>query len=113
MHCCSKTLVLIVVDRFTKMAHFITMTKMDTERTGNAFVKDIWRFHGLPRSIVSDRGSQVVSGFWTALTRRLGIRGRQSTTFDPQTEGQTQKTNQHWERYLWAYTPGTGKQWRD
>ncbi|KAH0603046.1 uncharacterized protein H6S33_008050 [Morchella sextelata] len=105
--------VLVVVDRFTKMAHFIPMTGINAEQTANAFVKDIWRFHGLPRSIVSDRGTQFVSAFWAAVTERLGIRRRLSTSFHPQTDGQTEKTNQHLESYLRAYTAGTGKKWKD
>lgn len=55
---------LVVVDIFTKMVLFIAMTKMDTERTSNIFVKDIGQFHGLPETIVLDRGSQCVSGSW-------------------------------------------------
>lgn len=47
------------------MVHVIAVTKMDIERTANWFVKDIWRFHDLLESIVSDRRSQFVSGFWT------------------------------------------------
>lgn len=52
--------VLVVVNRFTKMTHFITITRMDTERTATVLVEDIWRFHGLPESRVSDRGSQLL-----------------------------------------------------
>lgn len=49
--------IVVIVDRYTKITHFITMIKMDTERTINTFVKDRWCFHGLPVSIVSNRGS--------------------------------------------------------
>jgi transposase InsO family protein len=75
--------VLVVVDRFTKMAHFIPMTGINAEQTTNAFVKEIWHFHALSSSIVSDRGPQFVSAFWTAIIERLGIRRRLSTSFHP------------------------------
>ncbi|KAH8144362.1 uncharacterized protein LAJ45_11668 [Morchella importuna] len=105
--------VLVVVDRFAKMGHFIPMTGINAEQTPNTFVKDIWRFHGLSRSIVSDRGTQFVLAFRTAITERLGIRRRLSTLFHPQTDGQTERTNQHMKGYIREYTAGTGRKWKD
>lgn len=67
----------VVVDTFTKMTHFISLTKVDTTMTSIAFEKNIWRFYGLRESIVSGRVPQSVSGFWTAVSQRLGIRHSQ------------------------------------
>lgn len=67
----------------------------------------------LPETIVSDRGAQFVSGFWTAMIHQLGIWLRRSTAFHPYTDGQTEHTNQHVEGFIGNYPAGTGKKWKD
>ncbi|MBW0476828.1 hypothetical protein O181_016543 [Austropuccinia psidii MF-1] len=59
--------------------------------------------HGLPISIVSDRGSLFVSSFWTNLCQKLKISRDLSTAFHPETDGQTERVNQILEQYLWMY----------
>jgi hypothetical protein len=95
----------VIVDRFTKMAHFIPLQKgeQSAENLARVFTKEIWRMHGLPLDIVSDRDSRFTSKFWKALTSQLGIRARMSTAFHPQTDGQTERTNQTIEAYLRAF----------
>jgi hypothetical protein len=80
----------VVVDRFTKMAHFIPLQK-DSKTTADLtkiFVKEIWKLHGLPTDIVSDRDSRFTSTTWKAFIGTLGMKPRMSTAFYPQTDGQ-------------------------
>ena len=60
----------------------------------------VFRDHGLPRKVISDRGPQFVSGFMKELYRLLGIEGNPSTAYHPQTDGQTERVNQEIEQYL-------------
>ena len=84
----------VIVDRFSKMAHFIPLaTEVPIEQLALMFLKDIWRFHGLPESIISDRGSRFTSMFWTSLMKLLGLKLNVSTAFHPETDGQTERVN--------------------
>ena len=67
------------------------------------FIKNIFAKHGLPSSIVSDRGSLFVSSFWTNLCQKLKISRDLSTAYHPETDGQTERVNQILEQYLWMY----------
>ena len=93
--------ILVVVDRFTKMAHFILTTeKTSAEELAQLFRDSIWKLHGLPDSIISDRGPQFVAGIMRELNRMLRIEMKLSTAFHPQTDGQTEQMNQELEQYL-------------
>jgi len=93
--------ILVVCDRLTKMAHFIPMTeKTSAEGLAVLFWDHVWKLHGLPVSIISDRGAQFVAGLMKELNRMLGIETKLSTAFHPQTDGQTKHTNQELEQYL-------------
>ena len=83
------------------MAHFILTTER-TSAVGLArlFRDNIWKLHGLPESIISDRGAQFVAGMMRELNKRLGIRTKLSTAYHPQTDGQTKRVNQELEQYL-------------
>jgi hypothetical protein len=96
-----KDSVLVFVDRMTKMVHFIACSKTtDAPEFAHLFVSNIVRLHGLPASIVSDRGSIFTSHFWSTLASILKIDPRKSTAFHPQTDGQTERMNQTLEAYL-------------
>jgi len=85
---------LVVVDRLSKMAHYIlTTTEVDSKGIARLFLYNIFRLHGLPDSIVFDYGTQFVSSFTRALTDLLGIQQKVSTVFHPQTDGQTERVN--------------------
>ena len=95
------TQVWVVVDRFTKMAHFIPLnTKTTAQNLAEVFVREIWRLHGLPTEIISDRDAKFTGKFWEALARLLGIKRLMSTAYHPQTDGQTERINQTLEQYL-------------
>jgi len=79
----------VVINRFTKMAHFIPLKEKTTADLTKIFAKEIWKYHGLPTDIISDRDSRFMSKIWREFLGLLGIRPRMSTAFHPQTDGQT------------------------
>ena len=97
------------------MAHFIPLqenakTAADLARI---FAKEIWKLHGLPRDIVSDRDSRFTSTTWKEFLNVMGIRPRMSTSFHPQTDGQTERVNQVIEAYLRPYLNQKQDDWTD
>jgi len=106
--------VLVVVDRLTKMVHFVPTTEKTLAEGLARFFKDnVWKLHGLPESIISDRGLQFVAGIMQELNRMLGIESKLSTVFHPQTDGQTERVNQELEQYLRMFIDHRQEQWPD
>ena len=103
----------VIVDRFSKMAHFIPLKKTTAKSLADEFVKEIWRLHGLPEGIVSDRDPIFVGNFWRDVEKLLGIEARRSTAFHPQTDGQTERVNQVLEQYLRAFVNWEQDNWVD
>jgi len=94
----------VVIDRLTKMSHFIPCSKnLDARQFANLFMKEIVRLHGLPHDIITDRGTLFTSDLWKETAGKLGIEQRLSTAFHPQTDGETERTNAILEQYLRAY----------
>ena len=86
--------ILVIVDKFTKMGHFIPTTeKTSAEGLARLFRDNIWKLHGLPDSIISDRGPQFMAGIMKELNCMLGIETKLSTAFHLQTDGQTERIN--------------------
>jgi hypothetical protein len=94
---------MVNVDRLSKKKRFIPMTSITAEATALAFVEYVWREEGYPEEIISDRGSQFVSHFWRRLCESLGTKPRLSTSFHPETDGQTENANAFLKAYLRAY----------
>jgi len=93
--------ILVVVDRLTKMVHFIsTIEKISAEGLARLFRDNMWKLHGLSKSIISDRGLQFMAGLMRELNQMLGIESKMSTAFYPQTDGQMERVNQELEQYL-------------
>ena len=106
--------ILIVIDRLTKMAHFLPCTKeMNARQFWELFLREIFRLHGLPKDIITERGSIFTSDLWKETTRQLEIEGRLSTAFHPQTDGQTERTNSTLEQYLRAYVNYQQDNWKE
>ena len=99
-------MIMVVVDRLTKMRHYIPCTAKEVDSGKSApamarlFLDHVFRLHGLPDTIVSDRLSQFSSAFWEHLMPSLGIKRKLSTAYHPQTNEQTERTNQDLENYL-------------
>ena len=86
--------ILVVIDRLTKMSHFIPCNKnLDARQFATLFLKEIIRLHGIPRDVITARGSLFRSDLWKETTEKLGIERKLSTAFHPQTDGQTERTN--------------------
>ena len=93
----------VIVDRLTKVAHFLPITTTYTRPQLDAlYMKRIVCLHGVPKKIVSDRGTQFMSHFWQTLHTSLGIKLNFSTAYHPQTDGQTERINQILEDMLRA-----------
>jgi transposase InsO family protein len=94
----------VIVDRLMKMSHFIvckdTMTLKDLAK---GFMFHLVRAHGLPNSIISDRGSLFMSIFWKQIMKAIGTTRNLSIAFYPKTDGQTERTNATLEQYLQTY----------
>ena len=104
--------ILVIVDRLTKMSLFIpTHTSMTAPDLAQLYLQHVFSKHGCPDTIISDRGSEFTSSFWRSLCQLLGIKQSLSTAFRPQTDGQTERTNQTLEQYLRIYTDYQQSNW--
>jgi len=105
-------LILVVVNRLTKMVHFIPTTeKTLAEELARLFRDNVWKLHGLPKSIISDRRLQFTAELMQELNEMLGIKSKLSTTFHPQTDGQIERVNQELEQYLRMFIDHRQEQW--
>ena len=83
------------MDRLTKVAHFIPVrTTYSSAVLADLYMSRIVCLHGVPKKIVSDRGTQFTSHFWQQLHEALGTHFKFSSAYHPQTDGQTERTNQ-------------------
>lgn len=92
------TVILTMVDRFSKAVHFIPLLKLPSAR--ETAIDHVFRIHGLPEDVVSDRGPQFVSHFWKEFCRLIGASSSLTSGFHPQTNGQSERANQDLERML-------------
>lgn len=107
----SMTNMMVVTDRLSKSVIFHAMPVITAETTARALLQCLFQHHGIPRAIVSDRGTQFTSHLWRHLCRLLRIKQRLSTAYHPETDGSTERANQEVERYLRifvAYTQDDG-----
>ena len=104
--------ILVIVDWLTKMVYYKPVkVTIDAPGLAEVIIDVVVRHHGLPDSIVTDRGSLFTSKFWSSLCYFLGIKRRLSTTFHPQTDGQTERQNNMMEAYLRAFVNFEQNDW--
>jgi hypothetical protein len=97
----TRTAIVVVVDRLTKRAHFFPQDNSCTaQQVATILYEQVFRHHGLPRQIISDRGMQFTSKVFKEFLKKLDIKGSMSTAYHPQTDGQTERVNQTLEQYL-------------
>jgi hypothetical protein len=104
----------VIVERLTKVAHFIPVkTTHNGRELADLYISWIVSLHGVPKTIVSDRGTQFTSRFWAKLHEALGTKLSFSTAYHPQTGGQTERVNQILEDMLRACALSYGAKWED
>jgi hypothetical protein len=102
----------VIVDQLTKVAHFLPVhTTHKAHKYAELYIVRIMCLHGLPRTIVSDRGAQFVARFWEQLQESLGTKLIRSSAYHPQTDGQTERVNQILEDMLRVCAIDSGKNW--
>jgi hypothetical protein len=93
--------ILVMVDRLTKYTHFVPCMKSITaEELAHLVLDRLIRYHGIPKSFITDRDKLFTSNYWKTLVSVMGIKHKLSTAYHPQTDGQTERANQTLEAYL-------------
>ncbi|GAU47333.1 hypothetical protein TSUD_101210 [Trifolium subterraneum] len=106
------TTIMVVVDRLTKYAHFIpTKTDYSSKSVAEAFMDNIVKLHGMPKSIVSDRDKVFTSAFWQQLFKLQGTTLAMSSSYHPQSDGQTEVLNKGLELFLRCFSFNNPKSW--
>ncbi|XP_070025917.1 uncharacterized protein [Nicotiana sylvestris] len=104
----------VIIDRLTKFAHFLPVrTTYSAEDYAKLYIREIVRLHGVPLSIISDRGAQFTTHFWKSFQKGLGTQVNLSTAFHPQTDGQAECTIQTVEDMLRACVLDFKGSWDD
>jgi len=103
-----------VVDSVSKRVHFILMHMTVTaEGAARLFLHQVWKLHGLPKCVISDRGPQFIARFTKELYCLLGIKLVSSTAWHPQTDRQTERVNQELDQYLRLFVNERQDDWYD
>lgn len=106
------TVILVVVDHFSKAAHFgMLPTNFTAVQVADLFAKMICKLHGMPKSIMSDRDPIFLSKFWQELFRFSGTKLRMSTAYHPQSDGQTEIVNKALQQYLRCFVHHKPSTW--
>src|SRR5258705_4153280 len=104
--------ILMVVDPLSKWIHTIpTVTSLDSAGVAQLFLEHVWHHHGLPEEVISDHGPAFVSNFLRELAALLGVKLTPSTSYHPQTDGQTEHVNQEIEAYLQVFVSHQQDNW--
>ena len=105
------TSIMVVTDRLSKSIIAVPMKETHAIDVAQTLLEHIFQHHGLPTTIVSNRGTQFVSMLWTEVCRLVKITRRLSTAFHPKTDGATEQANQKLETYLRIFTSFQQENW--
>ena len=106
--------IMVVVDRVSKMAHFVPSRDTATaQEVGRLYFDKVVKHHGMQKSIISNRDPKFTSRFWRALWKKLDTELKISTAFRPQTDGQTERVNLVLQEYLRNYMNADQTDWAD
>ena len=104
--------IMVVVDRLSKYAYFVALSHLFTAKDiTRYFIQKIVRVHGFPKIIFSNRDPIFLSQFWSELFTKFGTKLRYSTSYHPQTDGQTKVVNQCLETYPHCFVGSKSIQW--
>jgi len=107
------SVILVVVDRFTKYAHFLALKHPYTALSVAKVLYDqVIKLHGMPQSMISDHDKVFTSTVWTELFKMEGVQLKYSTAYHPQMDGQTERVNQCLEMYLRCAVSQSPRQWK-
>ena len=107
-----KDVILVVCDQLSKMTYFVATTEeTPVEELVRLFRDNVWKLHGLPETVVLDRGPQFAAELTKELNRMLGIKTKLSTVFHPQINRQTEWMNQELEQYFQFFVDHRQKDW--
>jgi hypothetical protein len=106
--------IMVVVDRFSKMAHFIpTKDEATVQETNRLFFTHVFKHHGLPKDIVLDQDPKFTSKFWRTLWKQMGLELKMNISFRPQTDGQTKRVNLIIQQFLRNHVVVNQQDWVD
>ena len=104
--------IFVVIDRYSKLAHFIpTITGVNAPQTAHLYYNHVFKHHGLPTKIVSDRGPIFTSDMWTSLMKLMGIQIAMSTPYHPETDGLVERTNLTLKEMLRSFSDNARLDW--
>jgi hypothetical protein len=104
--------ILVVVDKFTKYSHFMKLRHPFTAlQVDKLYMSEVYKLHGMPKIIVSDRDKIFTNQLWKELFKLSGTDLRMSSAYHPQSDGQTERVNQSVEAYLRCFTQSCPHQW--
>ena len=102
----------MVVDRLMKYANFMGIKKIDSSKQiAEVFYKNIYKLHGFPKIIVSDRDTKFTSNFWKEFCKQNGISLNMNSAYHRQTDGQTEVVNKCVEAYLHSFVTDKQNKW--
>ncbi|SMY27936.1 unnamed protein product [Zymoseptoria tritici ST99CH_1A5] len=102
-----------VTDRMTKERHLIPVLSMEADYCARTFLRYVWSRHSFPLTLISDRGPQFISAFWSRLCKLLGTSRKLSSSYYPETDGQSENTNKSMETYLRSFVSYRQNDWVD
>lgn len=106
--------ILVVVDKFSKYAHFLKLSRpLSALKVAKIYMEHVYKLHGMPIAIVSDRDKNFTSQLWQELFRLSGTELRMSSSYHPQSDGQTERVNQSVEAYLRCFIQACPSKWSE